>query len=58
MEDDIFANLFLFHKGVHTTLAGVHPPGDGGVLGGLGDGVVLLEGGVIGKGTLATPGWS
>ena len=43
---------------VHTTLTGVHPPGDGGVLGGLGDGVVLLEGGVIGKGTLAAPGWS
>ena len=40
-EDDICAdNLFLFHKGVHTTLTGVHPLGDDGdgVLGGLIDG--------------------
>ena len=49
---------FFVHKGVHTTLTGVHPPGDGSVLGRLGGGVVLLEGGVIGKGTLAAPGWS
>ena len=52
MEDDICAdNLFLFHKGVHTTLTGVHPL----VLGGLIDGVALLGGGVVGKMILATP---
>ena len=44
-EDDICAdNLFLFHKGVHTTLTGVHPLDGDGVLGGLVDGVVLLDG--------------
>ena len=58
LEDDICAdNLFLFHKGVHTTLTGVHPLGDDGdgVLGGLIDGVALLGGGVVGKMILATP---
>ena len=74
MEDDICVlNLFLFHKGVHTTLTGVHPLGDDGdgVLGGLIDGVARLDGvlggptgviarldgGVAGMMMLATPGW-
>ena len=58
VEDDICAdNLFLFHKGVHNTLTGIHPLGDDGdgVLGGLIDGVALLGGGVVGKMILATP---
>jgi hypothetical protein len=58
-KDNICANIpFLFHKGVHTTLTGVHPLGDDGdgVLGGLIDGVALLDG-VVGKMMLATPGW-
>ena len=50
--------LFRFHKGVHKTLTGVHPPGDGDVPGGLGHVVVLLDGGVNGRGVLAAPGWS
>ena len=40
---------------MHTTLTGVHPLEDGGGLGGLGDGVALLDGGVMGSGTLAAP---
>ena len=39
-EEDI---LFCFHKGVHSTITGVHLPGDDDVPGGLGDGVVLLS---------------
>ena len=55
-EDDICAAiLFLFLKGVHTTLTGVHPLEDDGVLGGLGGGVALLDGGVMGSGTQVAP---
>ena len=57
-EDDICAdNLFLFHKGVHTTLTGVHPLGDDGdgVLGGLIDGVARLDGVSLLGGVLGGP---
>ena len=56
MEDDICADyLFLFHKGVHTTLTGVHPLVGDGVLGGLADGVVLHGGVVLLDGVLGLP---
>ena len=56
MEDDICAlNLFLFHKGVHTTLTGVHPLVGDGVLGELDGGVVLHGGVVLPDGVLGLP---
>ena len=56
MEDDICVlNLFLFHKGVHTTLTGVHPLVGDGVLGGLAGGVVLHGGVVLPDGVLGLP---
>ena len=56
MEDDICAlNLFLFHKGVHTTLTGVHPLVGDGVMGGLDDSVVLLGGVALLDGVLGVP---
>ena len=58
MEDDICADdLFLFHKGVHTTLTGVQPLGDDGdgVLGGLIDGVARLDGVALLGGVLGGP---